>query len=228
MPIGRLVIAGENRLLREGLKQILECPSISVVGEVRSLVGATDFLKSIEPAANLLICDPGSDAAREFAAIKELSHEFPNLGTVVLTSSINHTWLDRAIDCGARGFLPNEISSVALHTLLELVLLGENIFAGPRNMPEREIVADTFSPKLMGQQLRVPLSPKESEILTCLGDGLPNKVIARNLNIAEATVKVHLKALLRKINVENRTQAAIWGLNQKAGNVGGAQDCRGM
>jgi len=59
----------------------------------------------------------------------------------------------------------------------------------------------------------IPLSRRESQILQCLVDGLPNKTIARNLDMAEATVKVHLKSILRKLNVQNRTQAAIWGMN---------------
>jgi two-component system nitrate/nitrite response regulator NarL len=59
--------------------------------------------------------------------------------------------------------------------------------------------------------LSVSLSSREAEILERLGAGAPNKVISRELSIAEATIKVHVKALMRKINVNNRTQAAVWG-----------------
>ncbi|MFX5817298.1 LuxR C-terminal-related transcriptional regulator, partial [Acinetobacter baumannii] len=59
------------------------------------------------------------------------------------------------------------------------------------------------------------LSPREISILQCLIEGDSNKCIARKINIAEATVKVHIKAILRKIRVQNRTQAAIWGLNHR-------------
>jgi two-component system nitrate/nitrite response regulator NarL len=146
--------------------------------------------------------------------MRTVSGEFPDLGIIVLTNNVSHPWLDRAVESGARGYLPNDISPAALQILLQLLLLGENIFAGPYSMQLAKKAALTCQRRI-GQDLRVPLSPKESEILQCLGGGQPNKVIARNLNIAEATVKVHLKSLLRKINVGNRTQAAIWALNHK-------------
>ena len=61
------------------------------------------------------------------------------------------------------------------------------------------------------------LSSREAEILQCLMQGAPNKVIARKLDVAEATVKVHIKAILRKIRVANRTQAAMWAVNHLSG-----------
>jgi two-component system nitrate/nitrite response regulator NarL len=185
-----------------------------VVGEVASLSVAPEALRSLPAAANLLVCDPSADPDREFTSMRDVALEFPDLGIIVLTSNIGVPWLDRAVDSGARGYLPNDISPAALQILLQLLLLGENIFTGPRSMQLEKKVA-VAAERRIGQDLRVPLSPKENEILECLGGGQPNKVIARNLNIAEATVKVHLKSLLRKINVGNRTQAAIWALNRK-------------
>jgi len=64
------------------------------------------------------------------------------------------------------------------------------------------------------------LSTRESQILNCLTDGAPNKVIARKLDVAEATVKVHIKAILRKIGATNRTQAAMWATAHLPSNVG--------
>jgi two-component system, NarL family, nitrate/nitrite response regulator NarL len=214
MTHGRLVICGEGRLFREGLRHILQGPGISVVAEARSLVEIQELLPTLPSSPNLVVCDPSANPDLEYAVMKQISCEMPELGIIVLSRDASQEWLDLARAAGARGFLPNDISPVALQMLLELVLMGENIFAGP-SIIKTERQPDIRPTRSIGQDLKIPLSPKEVEILQCLEGGMPNKVIARNLNIAEATVKVHLKSLLRKINVGNRTQAAIWAINRR-------------
>ena len=214
MAQGRLVISGEGRLFREGLKHILHGAGFAIVGEAKSLSETREMFSTLEAPPNLIVCDPSPDPVVEYDAMRQMLNENPCLGIIVLSRDVSQEWLDLARASGARGFLPNDISPAALQMLLQLVLLGENIFAGPSSM-KMEKRGETAPGHLIGQDLKVPLSPKEVEILQCLEGGLPNKVIARNLNIAEATVKVHLKSLLRKINVGNRTQAAIWALNRR-------------
>jgi two-component system nitrate/nitrite response regulator NarL len=211
---GRLIISGEGRLFREGLKQILQGSEMAVIGEAKSLVETCRLLSSLDLRPNLIVCDPSHNPEIEYDAMRQLLSEIPGLGIIVLGRVITWEWLNLARAVGARGFIPNDISSTALQALLQLALLGENIFASPSKMKE-ETRLEAKSGGQIADDLKVPLSPKEVEILQCLEGGMPNKVIARNLNIAEATVKVHLKSLLRKINVENRTQAAIWALNRR-------------
>ena len=147
--------------------------------------------------------------------MKQISAEFPDMAIIVLSRDTSQEMLNLARDSGARGFLPNDVSPTALQILLQLALLGENIFAGPRNLKPKQ--GSTAVPGMSIEHgLKVPLSLKEEEILECLKSGLPNKAIARSLNIAEATVKVHLKSVLKKINAKNRTQAAVWALNPRS------------
>ena len=210
-----LMISDENRLFREGIRRILASRKMEIVGEARSLVELLDILRTGNPNVNLLLCDPSADTDREFEAMKEIGREFPSINILVLTDRTAATWLDKAVEAGASGFLPKDISADALGFSLELVLLGEKIFPtlhsflGTKpNTPAAPVsVLNTASSR------QAVLSPREAEILGCLVNGQPNKTIARNLNMTEATVKVHLKALLRKINARNRTQAAIWGMN---------------
>jgi len=84
---------------------------------------------------------------------------------------------------------------------------GSSVFKAADSAGEREPISSDATRNL-------GLSDREKQILQCLVEGFANKLIARRLEIAEATVKVHIKGLLRKINVSNRTQAAIWALNQ--------------
>jgi len=136
-----------------------------------------------------------------------------------------------AFRAGAHGYFVDVMTCDAFIKSMELVMMGETIFppalsfvldpegdhlgeegdhlgeAVPGDENNQAILVttdDTFAPQL---------SPREKSILRCLIEGDSNKCIARKIDIAEATVKVHVKAILRKIRVHNRTQAAIWGVN---------------
>lgn len=211
----QLLISDENRLFREGLTRILTSRKMDVVGEVRTLAEAVDGIRAGNFAPNLLLCDPSVENTNDLTAIKAIKQEFPTLKIVLLTDRITPVWLSLALEAGTDGLLPKDISADALQFSIELALLGEMIF------PTHHVLLDArhypmptpAASQDMGTLNHAPLSPRERQILQCLVSGQPNKTIARNLDLAEATVKVHLKALLRKINVRNRTQAAIWGMN---------------
>lgn len=210
-----LLISDENRLFREGLGKIIINKKMEIAGEVRSLVEALDLLRAGGSDANLLLCDPATDPQREFDAMKEIAREFPGIKILVLTDRSATLWLDMAVEAGASGFLPKDISVDALGFSLSLVLLGEQIFPTLQSLlePKPHAPAAPISVSNGGQSRPTVLSAREADILRCLVEGQPNKTIARSLNMAEATVKVHLKALLHKIHARNRTQAAIWGMN---------------
>jgi two-component system, NarL family, nitrate/nitrite response regulator NarL len=95
--------------------------------------------------------------------------------------------------------------------------IADRAFDCPQQPPREHGSEEPNPPDLMGCKL----STRETQILNCLRQGAPNKAIARRLDVAEATVKVHIKAILRKIGVANRTQAAIWA-SQRATQRGGA------
>jgi two-component system nitrate/nitrite response regulator NarL len=211
MTARHLIISGESRLFREGLRRILQGPAISVVGEASSLEIAFGLLDA-SALPNLILCDPSANPETEFSVIRRIAAEFPTVSIVVITNDLRHSLLDRAVESGARGFIPQDLSPAALEMLLKLVLLGENIFPAPQHL-QAELGDDIRRAHDPDKTLTALLSQKESEVLECLGNGMPNKLIARNLNIAEATVKVHIKSLMRKLNVRNRTQAAIWSIS---------------
>jgi two-component system nitrate/nitrite response regulator NarL len=123
---------------------------------------------------------------------------------------------------GADGYLFEQISSDALIKSLDLVMLGMTVLPAAlmRVVGEEHEMVD--NPAVPGAQTDVPtferkLSHQEMGILLCLMQGKPNKIIARQFNITEATVKAHIKAILRKICVRNRTQAAVWAHNHSSG-----------
>ncbi len=208
-----LVLCSGNRLFREGLRRILASTTTQIVAEVRSLHEAHSAMCSEEFSANLMVCDADEDFPASFESLRSITDRFPKVGIVVLADQMSQRDLDLAMQGGARGFLPKDISSEALQISLALILLGEDIFTAPASLTASAMPRALRAVAQAPGNLRSPLSTRESQILRCLENGLPNKTIARDLDMAEATVKVHLKALLRKINVENRTQAAIWSMN---------------
>jgi two-component system nitrate/nitrite response regulator NarL len=108
---------------------------------------------------------------------------------------------------GADGFLAKTVSPEALVQSLQLVMMGEKVY--PTNLAS--LLAEAGAP--VPQDSLRGLSAREQEILHLLVTGASNKAIAIRLGITEATVKVHLKTVLRKVDVGNRTQAAVWALN---------------
>ncbi len=219
MSKGRLLLIGANRLFREGLGHVLANEDMTIAAQVADLSEVPPILRSTGPSANLILYDQSDNSVQDFHALKEITQEFTRVGIVILAGRLDQAGLDLAVASGARGFLPKSISGAALKLSLELVLLGENLFAAPA-LPARErpmmaepLVATETRP------LRAALSPRERAVLECLELGLTNKTIARNLDMTEATVKVHLKSVLRKINAGNRTQAAVWAMNDRASSL---------
>jgi two-component system nitrate/nitrite response regulator NarL len=212
---GRLIIVSNQHLFRDGLKRVLEAERLEVVSELPSIFDTLPFLQSVDGNVDLVVYDQ-HDLSEGREALREIVGAFPKIGIVILTEVIDQAWLDEVISSGVCGFLPKSISSKALTLSLQLLLLGENLFAAPASITARAPANTEIATRRASPPLRTPLSAREGEILQCLKEGSPNKVIARRLDMAEATVKVHIKSVLRKIEVGNRTQAAIWALNQDA------------
>ncbi len=196
-----------NRLFREGLKRVLDSARFTVVGEAASLHETT------ASEADLMLIDPaaGDITPESFQALRA-TH--PKIRIVVLTSELDAQHLAVALRAGANGYLRKDIASEALMQSLTLVMMGETVF--PTELAA--LLANGRASTLAEPPIqRKGLSPRETQILRCLLNGNSNKMIANHLNITEATVKVHLKSLLRKINASNRTQAAIWAMNNGVG-----------
>jgi len=210
MPATPIALIDQNRLVREGLKAVFPADAFTIACQAASLDEALIAIPAGEEPRLVLVDPEGlGGAPRVVRALKELC---PRAHVVVLTDNLAPGDMVEAIKAGADGFLMKDISVGALAQSLRLVLMGEKVFPS-------HLAALLMGGKMAGHEISVdPSSPKglsrrETEILCCLLGGDSNKMIANALGITEATIKVHLKSLLRKINVSNRTQAAIWALN---------------
>jgi len=208
-------IVGRNKLFRAAFKVLLQDLQFSVICEYDSVDEmAIDVTSdSALGRVKLTIFDLVSDAISVSDALNQLHERLPNVPTIVLTESFRPQLLEACITAGAAGYLTKDISLDALKHSLLLVAHGEKVY--PSQLAEMMISGVAFSPLEGSEQrdfVQGKLSARERAILACLVRGDPNKVIALHLRITEATVKVHMKNLLRKIAATNRTQAAIWAV----------------
>ena len=210
------VLICKNPLLSMGLELLLADTRFAV-SEIRSDEPPPQRPRLyVQP--DLFIVDGSSSSQELLASIKLLKAQHPNAKIVVVADKFDISFVRLGIEAGADGFFLTTSDREVLIKLLELVITGEKIAPGAlvlsmlskmtsNTKPDQDSV--TAAPLLRDAGIH-RLSPRESEILRSLMRGEPNKVIAKRLNVAEATVKVHIKAILRKVGAANRTQAAMW------------------
>src|SRR5258708_17622097 len=221
------VLLGPCALLREGLTRILSAADFRTVASASCV---DDLVLTTIPRRSsiLLIIDAGDDfnaAVRQVGLVKD---RHPTVRIAVLADHNQPSDIVSAFRAGANAYFIKAAPCDAFIKSLELVMLGETILpaailsmildrADDDDHEAEGVVRDAG--KTVGEVLEPEgddtprLSVRERCILNCLIEGNSNKVIARKIDIAEATVKVHVKAILRKIRVHNRTQAAIWAMS---------------
>lgn len=203
----RICVAGHRQLFLAGLTRILSEAPFQVVQTAASLAEAV----TNDGASSIVVLDRPETWAEVADSLEEFRRKDPAPRLVVISDTFDEAEMITAFGAGVHGYLLANISPEALRESLNLVVLGEHVFPS-------KLVSILCS---RGRPLRrpadhpaeSPLSEREAEIIGRLAEGMPNKVIASELAITEATVKVHLKSILRKLGVANRTQAAIWAIN---------------
>jgi two-component system nitrate/nitrite response regulator NarL len=207
-----VTVLGARSLFRAGLVDLLSSIGFSPIEEADDSSQLRARLGASPPDHMLIIAlARGADAAA--ATVREIRSWLPIARIVCLVPEFDLDSMRGCFAAGASGYLLESISRDALRESLRLVGAGEKVFPSELAvqfpaLAARPLHAEpaSFAPPEPG------LSTREIEILQCLANGQSNKAIAKNLEIAEATVKVHVKRILRKANAMNRTQAALWGI----------------
>ncbi|MGE4303080.1 MAG: LuxR C-terminal-related transcriptional regulator [Novosphingobium sp.] len=203
----RVCLVGTNEISREGLAHFLRSDgfdvfcSVARLDEIAEESISTPFLAVIDAPEPSHQCD----------SVEELRAFAPNAMVVILAERFDLETMVSCFNLGAQGYIVKSMRSQPLVTALRLVSLGEKVM--PSDLANALDHRPAASPANNGGQSEIVsanLSPRERDVLCCLMAGYPNKHIARKLDVCEATVKVHVKAILRKLKVHNRTQAAIW------------------
>jgi DNA-binding NarL/FixJ family response regulator len=214
VPPIRILLVDDHALFRMGIASLLSAePGFEVVGEAADGQEAIARARQLMPDVILMdLSMPGVDGLE---ATRRLKEEMPYVRIVILTVSEDARNLFEAIKNGAQGYLLKKIEPQAFFERLRGVAQGEAVIS-----PEMAPKLLTEFAKLAGRAPESPasqatLSPRENEVLDLITVGRTNKEIAAALAIAESTVKNHMRNILEKLHLENRVQAAAFGLGRK-------------
>lgn len=207
-----ITVIGSRSLLRTGLVSLLSTigfQSIEEADDVRELRGRS----SAKLSSDMLIVWLVRGVENVVGAVGEMRVWWPAARIVLVVPKLDIDVMSECFAAGTCGYLLESISRDALRESLKLVNAGEKVFPSELASLFPLFTSKSGSPETNNwTPSEADLSQRETEILRCLANGQSNKVIAKNLEIAEATVKVHVKRILRKAHVLNRTQAALWGV----------------
>jgi two-component system nitrate/nitrite response regulator NarL len=206
-----LFMVGGTGLFRRGLSSFLHNTDFVIAAEHDTVEACVAAAEAGDAPDLIVYISSGSIEASQ-QAVEDLTNAYADARLIVLSGELSVDELAACLRAGARGYLLSSISKEAMVHSLTLIDLGETVF--PSGLALAWMSGGVSSGRaLTDRAAGRDLTRREAEILDCLTAGAPNKQIARDLGITEATVKIHMKSLIRKIGVSNRTQAALWAIN---------------
>jgi DNA-binding NarL/FixJ family response regulator len=194
----KILHTDDHSMFREGLRFFLKLldPQAMVL-EASNIQGTLDKL-ALEWPVDLLVLDLQMPGTSELDGFFAIHRRYPSLPIVIVSGLSDPRTIRTLLDSGARGYIPKLASSEQLMDALRRVVRGEVY------RPDALFIPD---PQVASSAETTPLTPRQSQILPLLAEGLPNKRIADTLGVTEGTVKQHMKELFRRLNASNRTQA---------------------
>ncbi len=213
----RVLVVDDHPLFREGLRHLVQGLGDNVGVEEAESFGQAHVLVAEGHDFDLVLADLCMPDEDGFEGLRKLHEEIGEVPVVVISVLENRGDVLRALDCGAKGFIPKSSNRDVILSALRLVHAG-GVYLPPVLLGDDEVGA--AGPGLSeGQRMATmgarvgALTPRQLDVLGQLGKGKSNREIARDLGLAEGTVKVHVTAVLKALGVKNRTQAVLASTN---------------
>lgn len=206
----RVLLIDDHALVRKGLEELLQSRGVQVVASVSS--GEEGVRRARELSSDIILLDVKMPGMNGVETLKQLRASGVRTPVVMLTMSREDADLRAALRAGAQGYLLKDMEPEELVPALEVALRGDNVVAREMVGTLADIVRSNAGPELEARRPTTPfadLTQRELEILEHVAMGLSNKMIARALDIADGTVKLHVKAILRKLGMRSRVEAAV-------------------
>ena len=207
----RVLIIDDHALFRVGLQGLLEQRGIEVADAVASGIEGIQRVKELRP--DIVLLDLRMPDMGGLEVLQRLRENKTTIPVVMLTTSNEETDLIKSLRSGAQGYLLKDMEPDELVSALRDIKNGKNVVA--------QDLTDALARMVQGESNVVDeegpfsdLTPREMEILCLLAEGQSNKLIARNLGISDGTVKLHVKAILRKLGIHSRVEAAVIAVEQ--------------
>ena len=204
----RILIADDHEVVRAGIASLLAETDIVVASEVST--GEDAVSQALEIRPDVAVLDVRMGGSDGLTALGRIQLDLPNLPVVIFSTYDNPTYIARAVALGASGYILKREGGNKLIDAIRAAASGENVW----KRDELRRVTGALATPRFNDDVEVPLTQRESEVLQQLALGLTNKEIAMALQISYETVKEHVQHILRKVGVADRTQAAIWAVRQ--------------
>ena len=206
----RVLLIDDHALVRKGIEGLLRSRGVEVIASVNS--GEEGVRRALELTPDIVLLDVKMPGMNGIETLRSLRMHGIGAPVLMLTMSSEDSDLSGALRAGAQGYLLKDMEPEELVPALEAALRGENVIAKELLGTLARIVSRNAAPSAEAPQPSasfVDLTRREMEILEHVAKGLSNKVIAKALNITDGTVKLHVKAILRKLGVDSRVKAAV-------------------
>lgn len=212
----RILIADDHRLIVEGVKlKLAELGPDTTFAEAMDVDELRRIIHGEQARGfDLALLDLAMPGAHGTSHLAETIQTLPGLPVIVLSGSEDPALMKELLAMGARGFIPKAYSPEVMLSAVRLVLSG-GTYVPPMMLDEHHVAAPALpsataeSVRALEERLRKLLTERQIDVLRLLSQGKPNKLIARDLGISEGTVKIHLAAIFRALNVRNRVEAVV-------------------
>lgn len=205
----QVLIVDDHSVICAGVRAMLAGTDLVISSEASSAEEAYKMIAESKP--HVVLMDVRLEGVDGLKALVRLQEEHPELPVVLYSSHDNPTYLARSVALGAKGFVLKSAPRERLVEALQTAASGEDAWT-------REELRRVTGPMLSdrdSQEIEIPLTHRESEVMRQMAHGLTNKEIAKMLSISYETVKEHVQHILRKLGVKDRTQAAVWAVKKK-------------
>jgi len=210
----KVLIADDHRIVREGLMAILKTKeNIEVVGEAQDGQEAIEKVRTLEP--DVILMDVSMPRMGGVEATRQIKREFPHIGIIALTMYDEQQYIFDLVRAGATGYLLKDTESAQIVEAIRAIYRGESLIhpsVASKILAEFSLLAQKKGKKPSWEDH--DLTEREITVLRLVADGKTNKEIANNLNLSEKTVKNHVRNIFHKLQVYDRTQAAILGIRK--------------
>ena len=209
----RMLVVDDHTLVRQAIVNFLsEDQLIEVVGEASNGFEAVNQARELQPDAILM--DFSLSGMDGIAATRVIKGELPKTQIILLTDSTEEENIREALQAGARGYILKQTEAGSLTQQIKQVLSGGVTLAED---PIEKLLSGLVKNAAAESGRPQPLSPREKEALGLISQGMTNKEIASQLAISHNTVRDYVRGLMQKLNLDNRTQVAIYGIRQGFG-----------